>query len=48
MIPPVNGFWSLILYKQNDLLAESTINRYSSGDRDVLNYNKDGSLDIYL
>ena len=47
-IPPVYGFWSLTLYNQKDLLAESTINRYSLGDRDVLNYNKDGSLDIYI
>ena len=47
-IPPVYGFWSLTLYNQKDLLAESSINRYSLGDRDVLNYNKDGSLDIYL
>jgi len=47
-IPPVNGFWSLTLYDKREFLAESIINRYSLGDRNKLNYNKDGSLDIYI
>jgi len=47
-IPPVNAFWSLTLYDKRDLLAESSTNRYSLGDRDDLIYNSDGSLDIYI
>jgi hypothetical protein len=47
-IPPVRGFWSLTMYDQRQLFAANPINRYAIGDRDKLNYNPDGSLDLYI
>ncbi len=46
--PPVNAFWSLTAYNSKDFLVANPINRFAIGDRDKLNYNKDGSLDIYI
>jgi len=47
-IPPVNAFWSLTLYNDDNFLAENQINRFALGDRDALDFNADGSLDIYV
>lgn len=47
-IPPVNAFWSLTMYNDQNFLAENPINRFALGDRDKLSYNADGSLDIYV
>jgi hypothetical protein len=47
-LPPVNAFWSLTLYNNQNFLAENPINRFALGDRDDLTFNKDGSLDIYV
>lgn len=47
-LPPVNGFWSLTVYNEQQFFADNPINRYAIGDRDHLKFNKDGSLDIYL
>ncbi|TRZ45711.1 DUF1254 domain-containing protein [Robertkochia solimangrovi] len=47
-IPPVNAFWSLTMYDSRNLLTSNPINRFSLGDRDQLQYNEDGSLDIYI
>ena len=46
--PPVNAFWSITAYGSNELFIENPIDRYSIGDRDELEYNEDGSLDIYM
>jgi hypothetical protein len=47
--PPVNAFWSLILYNNASYFADNSINRYAIGDRTPgLKYNEDGSLDIYI
>ena len=48
-LPPVDAFWSLILYGPDFRLIRNPINRYSIGDRTegVVN-NSDGSLDIYI
>lgn len=47
-IPKVNGFWSLTVYGADNFLVKNQINRFTLGDRNKLQYNKDGSLDIYL
>jgi hypothetical protein len=46
--PPVRGFWSLTMYDKRQLFAANPINRYAIGDRSDLQYNADGSLDLYL
>ena len=46
--PPVNAFWSLSIYNDEGFFIENKINRYAIGDRDALNYNADGSLDILI
>lgn len=44
-----DGFWSITLYNQDGFLVENPLNRYSIGDRtEGLQYNADGSLDIYI
>ena len=50
-IPPTmtNGFWSLTMYGSNFQLVKNPIDRFSIGDRTKgLNYNADGSLDIFV
>jgi hypothetical protein len=47
-MPPVKAFWSITMYDENGFLVESAINRYLIGDRDLLKYNDDGSLDIVI
>jgi hypothetical protein len=49
-LPPVNGFWSLAVYRLSDLqLAGNELQRYSLGDRSRgLTFNKDGSLTLQL
>lgn len=47
-IPPVNAFWSVTMYNEKQAFAANPINRYAIGDRDKLQFNQDGSLDIYV
>ena len=49
-LPPVKAFWSFSMYKMPEqLFTENSINRYViSSATDGLQYNKDGSLDIYI
>lgn len=47
-LPPVKAFWSLTMYDQDTFLAANPLHRYALGDRDPLQYNPDGSLDLYL
>ena len=47
-IPPVNAFWSVTIYDKEGFPIDNPINRYAIGDRDDLQFNKDGSLDIYI
>jgi hypothetical protein len=44
----VRAFWSLTMYNQAQFFAANPENRYAIGDRDALQYNPDGSLDIYI
>ena len=46
--PPVNAFWSLTMYNMAELFVENPIDLYAIGDRNELEYNTDGSLDIYI
>ena len=48
-LPPVNAFWSLTLYNNEGFLIENSIKRYAvSPHLERLNYNTDGSLDIFI
>jgi len=47
-LPPIRGFWSLSMYDEEMYFVDNPIRRYAIGDRDKLQYNKDGSLDIYI
>ena len=50
-IPPVleNGFWSITVYNsENNLLIDNELDRYCINDRSELQFNEDGSLDIYV
>lgn len=47
-IPPVHAFWSVTMYDAQGFQAPNSLNRFAIGDRDRLQYNADGSLDLYL
>jgi len=47
-LPPVRGFWSLSLYDAEMYFVANPIDRYAIGDRDELQFNENGSLDIYI
>lgn len=47
-LPPVEAFWSATMYDADGFQAANPIDRYAIGDRDALQYNDDGSLDIYI
>jgi hypothetical protein len=46
--PPVDAFWSLTMYDERGFLIGNSIRRYVLGDRDPLEFNADGSLDILI
>jgi len=46
-IPPVSAFWSLTMYDGN-FFYDNEINRFAIGDRDALEFNENGSLDIFI
>ena len=47
-LPPVEAFWSLTMYDGDGFPVANPINRFALGDRDVLKYNVDGSLDLFI
>lgn len=47
-LPPVNAFWSITMYDGEGFQAANPINRFAIGDRDRLQFNADGSLDILI
>lgn len=47
-MPPVQAFWSVTAYDMEHFLVANPLNRYALGDRDPLQFNADGSLDLLL
>ncbi|GGD40945.1 DUF1254 domain-containing protein [Pseudoxanthomonas indica] len=47
-LPPADAFWSLTMYDAQGFQVPNPINRFAIGDRDALQFNGDGSLDLYL
>jgi len=47
-MPPVRAFWSVTMYDQAGYFVENSIGRFAIGDRDALQFNSDGSLDLYI
>jgi len=47
-IPPSGAFWSITMYDADGFQVANEINRFAIGDRDKLQYNEDGSLEIYI
>jgi DNA sulfur modification protein DndE len=47
-IPPVRGFWSLTMYNNQYFFINNALNRYTLSQRDKLQFNPDGSLDLYI
>lgn len=46
--PPATGFWSLTMYNGEYFFVANPLNKYTVSPRDELQYNADGSLDIYI
>jgi hypothetical protein len=44
--PPTEAFWSLSMYDDRQRFVANPINRHAIGDRDQLEQNPDGSIDI--
>lgn len=47
-LPPVNAFWSVTMYNNQQFFVANPIDRYALGDRDRLKFNPDGSLDLFI
>jgi hypothetical protein len=47
-LPPVEAFWSITMYDAEGYQVANKLNRFALGDRSNLQYNPDGSLDIYI
>jgi hypothetical protein len=47
-LPPAKAFWSLTMYDGDGFMCANPINRFAIGDRDNLEKNKDGSVDILI
>jgi hypothetical protein len=47
-LPPVAAFWSITMYDAEGFQVANDLNRFAIGDRDQLDYNPDGSLDIII
>lgn len=47
-LPPAQAFWSLTMYDEASFFVDNPIGRYAIGDRDRLQLNADGSLDLLI
>jgi hypothetical protein len=46
--PPVDAFWSVTAYDTDGYFVPNALKRQALGDRDRLQLNSDGSLDLYI
>jgi hypothetical protein len=46
--PPVKGFWSLTMYDAEGFFVANSLDRVAVSQRSWLNFNDDGSLDLYV
>jgi hypothetical protein len=46
--PPVDAFWSVTVYDRDGFQVANPLNRCALGDRDPLQFNHDGSLDLFI
>lgn len=47
-LPPASAFWSLTAYDVDGYFIANALDRQALGDRDKLQFNADGSLDLYI
>jgi hypothetical protein len=47
-LPPVNAFWSVTAYDTDGYFIPNALKRQALGDRDKLQFNPDGSLDLHI
>ncbi len=47
-LPPARAMWSLAAYDSQGMPVANPLDRYALGDRDPLQYNADGSLDVII
>ena len=47
-MPPVRGFWSLMMYDAQYFFVANPLNRYTLSQRNALKANSDGSTDLYV
>jgi hypothetical protein len=47
-LPPAKAFWSLTMYEEEGFAVENSLERFAIGDRDDLEFNSDGSLDLQI
>ena len=47
-LPPVRAFWSITAYGSDDFLIDNPLKRHTLGSRDPLQFNADGSLDLWV
>lgn len=47
-LPPAKAFWSLTMYEAEGFQVPNALDRFAIGDRDDLEFNADGSLDLQI